>query len=345
MKTIVELPLRIDLAGGWSDTPPICNEMGGAVLNCAVTLEGVRPVRAEVRRIEAKEVRVTSRDLRQKCVIRTRGEIYAKKDPSDWCALVKSALTVTGYEFADGGLDIAISAAVPKGSGMGTSSILSAALLTALQRTFGRPDDPATVGALTLALEKEMRTGGGWQDQFGALVPGVKLLVTRPGAVQKVSVRTLSEEPVRRFRRYLKERSLLYFTGQKRMARNVLQGVLGFYAENPHGIAKAIVKRLKDDAEKAYAALSLGEFDLFASRVNDYWVSKKALDPGSTNPVVESIIARISPWTQAVTLCGAGGGGFMFILARSSAAKRRIREVLAVYPAVPEGRFYGFDLD
>lgn len=29
-------PARIDLAGGWSDTPPICYEQGGAVLNIAI---------------------------------------------------------------------------------------------------------------------------------------------------------------------------------------------------------------------------------------------------------------------------------------------------------------------
>ena len=31
---------RIDLSGGWSDTPPITYEQGGAVLNVAVKLNG-----------------------------------------------------------------------------------------------------------------------------------------------------------------------------------------------------------------------------------------------------------------------------------------------------------------
>ena len=45
----VELPLRIDFAGGWSDTPPICYKMGGAVFNAAVTLNGVKPVKVRVK--------------------------------------------------------------------------------------------------------------------------------------------------------------------------------------------------------------------------------------------------------------------------------------------------------
>ena len=81
--------------------------------------------------------------------------------------------------------------------------------------------------------------------------------------------------------------------------------------------------------------------------MNAYWLSKKALDPGSTNPHVESIIARMAPWTQAVSLCGAGGGGFMFVIARSRAAKEKIIRVFqngAGRGKFAAGRFYGFDI-
>ncbi|MBR1920712.1 MAG: hypothetical protein IJ829_01760 [Kiritimatiellae bacterium] len=84
----VELPLRIDFAGGWSDTPPICCEKGGTVLNAAVTLNGVSPVNVRVRRLVAREVRVESADLGKTCVLTDLKEILAPKDPGDWCALV-----------------------------------------------------------------------------------------------------------------------------------------------------------------------------------------------------------------------------------------------------------------
>ncbi len=48
---IVECPARIDLSGGWSDTPPITYEHGGAVTNAAITLDGVKPIGCKVRRI------------------------------------------------------------------------------------------------------------------------------------------------------------------------------------------------------------------------------------------------------------------------------------------------------
>ena len=337
----VELPLRIDLAGGWSNTPPICNENGGAVLNVAVSLEGKNPVSAEVERIDAKEVRVISADLERAGVITRRQDIYGRQDPNDWCALVKSALCVTGYEFSQGGLFIEISAKVPKGSGMGTSSILGAALVKALLTVKnGKSPDWQTVSERTLALEQKMETGGGWQDQMGALVPGVKLVTTSKGARQKCRVKTLSPERAAEFAAFLKERGVLYFTGQKRMARNVLRGVLNFYKRNPEGIAHAIVKSLKTDAKAGFSALERGDFAAFAAKINAYWRDKKALDPGSTNPDVESIIARIAPWTDAVTLTGAGGGGFLFAIAKSSAAKRQMKRVLE--SAGNGGRCYRF---
>ena len=343
-EVVVELPLRIDFAGGWSDTPPICVEMGGTVFNAAVTLNGERPVKVRVKRLAEKEVCVESADLGKSCVISDIAEILAPKDPSDWCALVKSALTVTGFSFADGGLDIKISADVPKGSGMGTSSILGAALVTALERSAGRKEDWKRVSALTLALEKEMQTGGGWQDQTGGLLPGAKIVFTKPGARQNPSVRRLSPKAEAAFSAFLRERALLYFTGRKRMARNVLRGVLSFFAENPDDIAHAIIRRLKVDAERAFEAAEDGDWDRFCSAVNDYWLSKKALDPGSTNPLVELIIARMAPWISAVSLCGAGGGGFMFVIARSAAAKEKIRSVLEAHPPIRSGRFFDFEV-
>ena len=340
----VERPLRIDLAGGWSDTPPICNEMGGTVLNAAVTLNGEGPVKVQVKRIGAAEVRVSSLDLGRRGVLKTMAEVHDHSDPHDWQALVKAALAVTDYGFEDGGLSIVISADVPKGSGMGTSSILGSAVVEALGRIAGRDYSVDDIAELTLKLEQEMRTGGGWQDQMGALVPGVKLLRTKPGRRQRIEWMRLDAASERAFAKYLDEHALLYFTGQKRMARNVLNGVVAYYRKNPCDIAKEIVRRLKADAEKAFAAIAARDWKSFTAAVNAYWVNKKALDPGSTNPMVESIIARIAPLIDAVTLCGAGGGGFMLILACDRRAKGKIRKILETGSPVAAGRFYDLSL-
>lgn len=335
----VTAPVRLDFAGGWSDTPPICYAEGGAVLAAAVTVDGRRPIEVTVSPRKDRFVKVVSKDLGKRKLIKSAAEIADHHDPHDWCCLVKSALAVTGFAFGSRGLDIVISSDLPKGSGMGTSSILGAATIAALLGEC----DVDRVGALTLKLEQEMRTGGGWEDQFAGLTPGLKMLRSKPGPEQAIRVSPV-KVPAATLRE-LKGRSLLYFTGQKRMARNVLRRVLGFYAENPHGFGKILIDSVKRSAEVAARALARGDLDRFAACVNEYWRDKKLLDAGSTNEKVDDIIDLIRPHVSAVSLAGAGGGGFMYILAKSSADAKRIRQMLEKAPPSPHSRFYGFDLD
>lgn len=339
MKTKVTAPVRIDFAGGWSDTPPICNVEGGTVLNAAVLLEGKRPIEVTVSDRKDSLVKVVSKDLGKRMFIRSAAEIADHHDPHDWCCLVKSALAVTGFEFGSRGIDIVISADLPKGSGMGTSSVLGAATIAAL---IGEVDVPR-VAELTLQLEQEMRTGGGWQDQLGGLVGGFKLLRSKPGEKQKIEIGAIKAPAG--FLAELKSRSLLYFTGQKRMARNILRKVLGFYAQNPHGIAKILVDSLKDNAEACAKAVKKGDVDKFAAAVNTYWMDKKLLDPGSTNERVDEIIESVKDRLSAVTLTGAGGGGFMYLIAKSPADAKQIRRRLEATPPSIYSRFYDFSFD
>ena len=346
----VTAPVRIDFAGGWSDTPPICYQEGGTVLAAAVTLDGQRPIEVTVSPRKDKFVKVVSKDLGKRTFLTSAAEIADHHDPHDWCCLVKSALTVTGFPFGEQGIDIVISADLPKGSGMGTSSILGAATIAALLGFAAQKARPGAtdvdydqVGALTLKLEQEMRTGGGWEDQFAGMTPGLKMLRSKPGREQSIVVSGVRMPAD--FERELKSRSLLYFTGQKRMARNVLRRVLGFYADNPHNFGKILIDAVKKGAEKAERAVVRGDLTTFADCVNAYWRDKKLLDAGSTNEQVDDIIDAIRPYVSAVSLAGAGGGGFMYILAKSPADAGRIRRFLEANPPSPHSRFYTFDID
>jgi len=337
-KTVtVRAPVRIDLAGGWSDTPPICCDVGGAVTNLAVTLDGDMPIQVTVRERKDCFIRIVSRDLGKRKIIKTQAELDARHDPSDWCALVKNALAVTGFRYGKKGLDIEISADLPKGSGMGTSSILGAATIAAL---LGRVDE-AELGELTLRLEREMSTGGGWQDQFGGILGGVKLLESAPGAEQHIKITKLPGEWLDKL---LKERGLLFFTGQKRMARNILRKVLAFYADNPHNFANILVDSLKRDAKVCAQAVKNQDADAFARAVSNYWRDKKLLDSGSTNERIETLVDLAKPYASAITLTGAGGGGFMFILAKSNADAAKIRGIFKKNSPSTYSRFYDFSL-
>ena len=62
-KHTVKLPLRVNWGGGWSDTPPYCNENGGTVLNVAILLNGQKPVEVTLEKISEKKIVFDSRDM------------------------------------------------------------------------------------------------------------------------------------------------------------------------------------------------------------------------------------------------------------------------------------------
>ncbi len=348
-------PARIDFAGGWSDTPPICLDMGGTVLNAAVTLNGQHPIQAIAKLIPERKIRVSSVDLGQSQVFTDAAEIQDHSDPHDWCALAKAALILTGVAPAapgadlsrwlgriGGGLDLSIFSALPKGSGLGTSSILGAVAIACLDRVFGRPFDVNRIFAMTSALEQRLSTGGGWQDQAGGALPGMKLLESSPGIDQAPRVRNIAmTESVLEF---FRDRCLLYFTGRKRMARNVLHRIVDRFLSRDSGM-REIVERLKAGARRTADALSRGDVEGFARGLGEYWKCKKELDPGSTTPEMERLVGRIGRDATAVSLTGAGGGGFLFAAAKSKSAAERIRKNLESRHFSKASRFFSFEID
>lgn len=351
----VTTPVRIDFAGGWSDTPPICTEQGGTVLNAAVTLNGLYPVQVMAKLNTAGCIRLSSIDLGERKEIRSSAELLDHSDPHDWAALAKAALILAGIgpsrkeeplaawlKTLGGGLDLTIFSSLPKGSGMGTSSILGAAVIACLDRVLGRPFNTDRLIRMTSILEQRMCTGGGWQDQVGGIMPGVKLIRTQPGSDQTVSLRwsvfDMSDGSA------LKQRCLLYFTGQKRMARNILQNVVnGYLARDP--LVLQTVRDLKASALETKEALDAQDIDGFACGIARYWELKKQIDPGSTNAPIESLLASVAEDTQAALLPGAGGGGFIFMIAKSASAAERIRRAFTDNPPNPFARFFDFDVD
>lgn len=351
----VTTPVRIDFAGGWSDTPPICSEHGGTVLNAAVTLNGLYPIQVMAKLNTEGCIRLSSIDLGERKEIRTTAELLDHANPHDWDALAKAALILSGIgpstekqslkswlNTLGGGLDLTIFSALPKGSGMGTSSILGAAVVACLDCVLGVPYNADRIIRMTSILEQRMCTGGGWQDQVGGIMPGVKLIRTQPGPDQTVSLRWsvfgLSDDSE------LKQRSLLYFTGQKRMARNILQNVVGNYlARTPKSLQ--LVHELKANALETKEALDAKDIEGFARGVARYWEQKKAIDPGATNAPIENLLASIQQDVQASLLPGAGGGGFIFIIAKTAEAAHRIRATLNANPLNAHSRFFDFAID
>ncbi|GFY73634.1 l-fucose kinase [Trichonephila inaurata madagascariensis] len=92
-----ECPARIDLLGGWSDTPPICYELGGSVVNVAILVDGKKPIGA--RACRTKEPSITLKiglgEINQVILIKDMKDILNYDQPNAQGALLKAALICT----------------------------------------------------------------------------------------------------------------------------------------------------------------------------------------------------------------------------------------------------------
>ncbi len=232
-------PLRMDLAGGWSDTPPLCFLEGDQVVNVAVELNGQPPVQVFARVTEEPWLRIRSLDLGQSATLEDYAAINTYAEWGSGFAIAKAALALAGFhpDFCPGapflslreqlrqfggGIELSLLAAVPQGSGLGTSSFLAATILGVLNELCGLGWDVQIIAQKTLALEQRLTSGGGWQDQYGGLLPGLKLLRTVPGLEQTPQVRWLPDDLLTHPPHA--SQLLLYYTGITRTARDILGG-------------------------------------------------------------------------------------------------------------------------
>ena len=194
-------PVRLDLAGGWTDTPPYCLEHGGKVVNLAVNLNGQPPIQAFAKLSSRPELVMRSIDLGAEQRVETYEDLASFAQPGSEFAVAKAAFALAGFlprfhaggryrslreqlEDFGGGIEVSLLCAVPKGSGLGTSSLLAATVLATIGNLCGLRWDQNILFGRTLALEQLMTTGGGWQDQAGGIYQGIKLIETGPGLKQ-----------------------------------------------------------------------------------------------------------------------------------------------------------------
>ena len=214
---------------------------------------------------------------------------------------------------------------VPKGSGLGTSSILAGACVKGLFEFFGEEASDDILYDVVLSMEQLMSTGGGWQDQVGGLTPGIKMITTRPGIDQVIQVQpvVLKEETLKE----LQERFALIYTGQRRLARNLLRDVVGGYIGNRKESLDALHK-MKRIAVLMQFELEQGNIDAFAKLLNHHWELSIQLDKGSTNTCIQQIFMACEDLIDGKIICGAGGGGFLQAILKKGIDKETVHNRL-----------------
>jgi galactokinase/mevalonate kinase-like predicted kinase len=279
-------------------------------------------------------------------------------DPKGAFSLLKACLAVAGFlpEFGNGthrgglpsllrrlggGLDLSVLSAVPKGSGLGTSSILAATVLGTLNASLGLGWSTVDLYDRTLTVEQLLTTGGGWQDQAGALYPGVKLVTTDAGDRQ--TPRVLPIDPTLLETAGARGELLLYYTGITRLAKAILREIVrDMFLRRQH--TQRVLAAIRANAHRAAAALQAQDRAGAVRAVQRSWRLNRALDAGTSPPAIDALIAACGADLAACKLLGAGGGGFMLLWATDPAAAERLRRKLTQRRAQPGSRFVDFSI-
>lgn len=341
-EVVVRLPVRVNWGGGWSDTPPYCMEHGGTVLNAAVKLDGQNPVEAVVKKIPGNQIVLASADSGAEQAFSEISQLQDSSNPYDPFALHKAALIACGIipyreqisveevtKNLGSGLYLSTQVIhIPRGSGLGTSSILAGACVKAIYQMLGKKLSQEELYNRVLCMEQIMSTGGGWQDQVGGLAPGIKMVTSDAAIVQEIgcSPCSISTEILQE----LNERFCLIYSGQRRLARNLLRDIVSRYVSgNPDTVE--VLYEIQRIAVLMRFELEKGNVDGFAQLLNQHWELSKRLDGGCTNTCIDMIFSSVEDLIDGKMICGAGGGGFLQVILKKGVTveqvQKRLREV------------------
>ena len=350
-------PVRIDIAGGWTDTPPFCLMEGGSVVNLAIELNGQQPIQTYVKPCREHHVVLKSIDLGASEIVETYEQLADFKRVGSPFSIPKAALALAGFlpqysqeKYPDlksqlmafgCGIEITLLSAIPAGSGLGTSSVLAATVLGTINDFLSLGWDKNEICHKTLLLEQLLTTGGGWQDQFGGVLQGVKLLQTCKGFEQQPIVHwsptDLYTQPE------YQACHLLYYTGITRTAKTILAEIVQKMFLNDHDQV-ALLREMKAHSLQMYEAIQRNDFKEMGKLVGKTWLQNQAIDAG-TNPLeVKKLTDLIDDLCLGYKLPGAGGGGYLYMVAKDPEAAARIKVILNANRPNGNARFVGMSL-
>lgn len=350
-------PVRIDIAGGWTDTPPFCLMEGGSVINLAIELNGQPPLQTYVKPCKEPWVILRSIDLGATEVIKTYDELKDFHHVGSPFSIPKAALALAGFipgfsaeqypsleaqlRSFGCGIEVTLLSAIPAGSGLGTSSLLASTVLGALNDFCGLMWDKNEIGRRTLVLEQLLTTGGGWQDQFGGLLQGVKLLQTGKGFDQDPIVRwlpsSLYTQPEYR------PCHLLYYTGITRTAKKILSEIVRRMFLNQHD-ELSLLRRMKTHTLEMFEAIQKEDFYAMGTLVRETWRQNQLLDNGTNPDAVRRLTDLVDDLCLGYKLPGAGGGGYLYMIAKDPEAAARIKQTLNAHRQNRNARFVDMTL-
>lgn len=300
---IARSPLRITLGGGGTDLASYYEKRGGFLVSAAVD----------------KYVYILiNKTFDQSLVLKYSKMEKVKAATELRHPIVKEALRM--LELEESTLEICSMADIPAGTGLGSSSTFTTALLRALHGYKG--DIVGKRQIAEEACEIEISRLGepiGKQDQYIAAYGGITCIDIQKDGFVQMNPLNLSQETLYN----LEDNLILFFTGYSHSAGSILKEQNQKSKGNDEDMLKNLdfVKQLGLESR---AALEMGDLNKFADIMNVHWSYKKKRSGSMSNPKIDEWYEyALKNGALGGKLIGAGGGGFLMFYADDKVKLRK----------------------
>jgi D-glycero-alpha-D-manno-heptose-7-phosphate kinase len=302
---IARSPLRITLGGGGTDLPSYYEKFGGFLIAAAID----------------KYVYITLHDTFVPDLIVKYSEMERVPDAARLKhPIIREAFAVVGMDGHR--LELTSMADIPAGTGLGSSSSFTTALLKALHAHKKNLVHPAELAAQACEIELgRLKEPIGKQDQYIAAYGGITCFKFLPGGKVEAWPLKISNQT----RHNLEDNLLLFFTGYSRSASAILKE----QDQKSKQDDKSMIENLhfvKDLGLQSQRALENGDLHEFARLMDVHWQRKKQRSGGMSNPKInEWYDLAMASGALGGKLIGAGGGGFLMFYAED---KTKLRQAM-----------------
>lgn len=294
---ISQTPYRVSFAGGGTDLPSFYEKEMGAVLSVGLN--------------QHMYVTVSPRFKASTRIAYTKTEIAdSVNDIQHTIAREVLRMTDLGKH-----LEITTIGDVPSGTGLGSSSSLAVGMLNALYAYKGQICSPEKLARQACEVEIDrLKKPIGKQDQYAAAYGSLNFIAFNPDGTVNVEPVPYKSETLQE----LESRTLLLYTAQQRSADDILVKQSAGTKEQDKF---EILCQMRDLAIEMKSVISGGgssaeSIDEFARLLHQGWLLKKSLGFGISNSAIDDwYSAALNAGAQGGKLLGAGGGGFLMLVA------------------------------
>ena len=302
---IARSPLRITLGGGGTDLPSYYEEREGFLISAAID----------------KYVYITLHETFEKGYFLKYSK-FEKCNEIDEIQhpIIREALKLLDWKRPC--LELCSMADIPAGTGLGSSSSFTTALLRALHTMQGNIVSTRTLAEEACEIEmNRLKEPIGKQDQYIASYGGITCMNFHKDGYVWVDPLRISDEALYN----LEDNLILFFTGFSRSAGNILKEQNDKSKEHNEEMLKNL-DFVKDLGYQSKNALEKGDLDTFADIMNVHWQYKKKRSGGMSNPQIDEWYElALANGSQGGKMIGAGGGGFLMFYAKD---KVRLRDAM-----------------